>query len=94
MKAIYTWMCRPFLGLLVATLLIAPLTLFAFADAPDYTLDWWTVDGGGYSLRGTAGQPEAGPALTSSGYTQVGGFWGGSVALECRIYLPLVLKNR
>ena len=27
MKAIYTWMCRPFLGLLVATLLIAALTL-------------------------------------------------------------------
>jgi len=42
----------------------------ALAHGPGYTLDWWTVDGGGgtvsgdgYTLVGTAGQPDAGAAL-------------------------------
>jgi hypothetical protein len=57
--------------------------LSASALAAGYTLDWWTVDGGGatfstagsYSLGGTIGQPEAG---TSAGgnYTLDSGFWG------------------
>ena len=46
---------------------------------PDYDLSWWTVDGGGttlstgegYTLGGTAGQPDAG-VLTGEGYTLAG----------------------
>jgi hypothetical protein len=65
-----------------------------------YDLSWWTVDGGGivgagspglYTLGGTAGQPDAGPVLTGGGHTLVGGFWGGAL-VECRVYLPLVLR--
>jgi len=70
------------------------------ALAPGYSLDWWTVDGGGatsstggsYSLAGTMGQPDAG---TSSGgtYALSGGFWGAGYSLDTqRIYLPLVIR--
>jgi len=69
-----------FLVFLASNLLIG----IALAQTGGYTLDWWTVDGGGavsstggsYSLGGSIGQPDAG---TSSGgaYTLAGGFWGG-----------------
>jgi hypothetical protein len=64
-----------------------------------YDLTWHTIDNGGgtigngsYTLNGTIGQPEAGTALSSAGYTLSGGFWFSAVAQQ-RIYLPLVLKN-
>ncbi len=65
-----------------------------------YDLTWNSVDGGGvtfgtgggYSLGGTAGQPDAG-LLQGGGYTLGGGFWrGGALRIEHRIYLPLSLK--
>ena len=49
------------------------------ALAPPYTIDWWTVDGGGgdgtggtFALSGTAGQPDAG---VMDGGVLDGGFW-------------------
>jgi hypothetical protein len=67
-------------------------------SANGYDLSWWTVDGGGgmlsgggYTLGGTAGQPDA-AMWTGGGYTLAGGFWGG-VAVEYHVYLPLVLRN-
>jgi hypothetical protein len=45
----------------------------------------------GYSLGGTAGQPDA-SVWRGDGYTLAGGFWGGAMG-EYRIYLPLVLRN-
>jgi hypothetical protein len=64
-----------------------------------YDLSWYTIDGGGatfsigggYSLGGTIGQPDAG-SVSGASYTIAGGFWGG-VAISYRLYLPLVLKN-
>jgi len=64
-----------------------------------YDLSWWTADGGGqtfstgggYSLGGTIGQPDAG-LLSGSGYTLAGGFWSGATAIY-RVYLPLVLRS-
>jgi len=64
-----------------------------------YDLTWSTIDGGGYtwsegggySLGGTVGQPDAG-VLSGGGYTLLGGFWGGGTA-QYGIYLPLVLRN-
>ncbi|MBC7225943.1 MAG: hypothetical protein H5T61_01740 [Thermoflexales bacterium] len=86
-----------------ASLLLALLALLApvaLAQTGGYDLTWSTVDGGGYTwstggayaLGGTVGQPEAGVALTGGGYTLVGGFWSG-VAVQYRVYLPLVLRN-
>jgi hypothetical protein len=66
-----------------------------------YSLDWYTIDGGGatpggstggsFSLGGSIGQPDAG-VLSGGTYTLAGGFWGGA-AINYNIYLPLVAKN-
>jgi hypothetical protein len=93
------------LRLLLLVVLLVPATATVTqgaiepGQAGEYDLSWWTVDGGGvtssdssgYSLGGTAGQPDA--AVWSGGdYVLAGGFWGG-VAVEFRIYLPLVLRS-
>ena len=66
-----------------------------------YELTWSSIDGGGYmrsastgggySLGGTMGQPDAG-TMSGGGYTLVGGFWGGATT-QYRIYLPVVLRS-
>jgi hypothetical protein len=73
------------------------LTLTASAHAQSYAITWWTVDGGGgtstgggYTLSGTIGQPDAG-VLSGGGYTLTGGFWG--VDVQRFIYLPLIFKD-
>ena len=47
--------------------LLALLAGLLSASAQPYTIDWWTIDGGGgtstggvYSVSGTIGQPDAG----------------------------------
>jgi hypothetical protein len=88
-------------GLLALLLVAAGLA----SAQSGYDLSWWTVDGGGgtvaeegggYSLSGTAGQPDAGPALSGGGYTLVGGFWSGAQGGSggrYRVYLPSVMRN-
>jgi hypothetical protein len=67
------------------------------AQAQSYAIPWWTVDGGGgtsagggYTLTGTIGQPDAG-VMTGGGYSLTGGFWG--LDMLHYIYLPLILRN-
>jgi hypothetical protein len=62
-------------------LLATGLLLAVDLGAQSYTLNWFTIDGGGgassggqYTIRGTIGQPDAG-AGTGSGYSLAGGFW-------------------
>ena len=89
---------RSLVWLLLALGLLAPALVLAQSGG-GYDLTWNTVDGGGYtfstgggySLGGTAGQPDAG-VLSGGGYTLSGGFWGGGAA-RYGIYLPLVLRN-
>jgi hypothetical protein len=52
------------------------------ALAQQYSIDWYTIDGGGgtstggvYAVSGTIGQPDAG-AMSGGNYTLEGGFWG------------------
>jgi hypothetical protein len=92
---------------LVAVSLLAVMVLgysqwIVVARSTDrYAVSWWTVDGGGwtlgdggYSLSGTVGQPDAGPALIGNGYTLVGGFWYGVAAPEWYdVHLPVVLRS-
>ncbi len=89
------------LGVLLVVLILPSLRLRADeATSPGYTLDWWTVDGGGqtggdgsgYDLQGTIAQPDA--ALWQGGsYTLAGGFWSGPSAGPLHhLYLPLVLR--
>ncbi len=58
---------------------------FASVAAAQYSVNWYTIDGGGgtstgggYTISGTIGQPDAGPAMTGSTYTVTGGFWVGT----------------
>jgi uncharacterized repeat protein (TIGR01451 family) len=65
--------------------------------AQPYTLNWWTVDGGGalnatggtYTLSGTAGQPDASAVLSGGSYTLAGGFWPGSGILDADVSVTL-----
>ena len=85
---------------LVALLLLCTSILLAQGG---FDLSWWTADGGGgassggrYTLRGTAGQPDAG-TMSGGPYALGGGFWGGGEAPQGEdahlVYLPLALKN-
>ena len=74
--------CRSLVASLV--FLAARLT----AQAQNYSIDWFTIDGGGgtsagsvYSVSGTIGQPDAG-TLSGGSYTLAGGFWGIVSALQ------------
>ncbi len=58
------------------------LLLAGQALAQNYSIDWHTIDGGGgvssgggYSVAGTIGQPDAG-TMTGGNWTLAGGFWG------------------
>jgi hypothetical protein len=66
----------------VAVLLLT-LEAAAVARAQSYTLDWFSIDGGGgtsaggaYSLSGTIGQADSGTVLSGGNYSVAGGFWG------------------
>jgi hypothetical protein len=63
--------------LILAIVLLAP----ALARAQQYSIDWFSIDGGGgtstggvYQVTGTIGQPDAG-AMSGGNYTLTGGFW-------------------
>jgi hypothetical protein len=86
-----------FLSLLLLVIAVALLGVVSASALGGYTLNWWTVDGGGdtstggsYSLGGAIGQPDAG---TSSGgtYALSGGFWGGGATAH-NLFLPLILR--
>ena len=64
-----------------------------------YDLTWSSVDGGGYmfsagggySLGGIIGQPDASAALAGGGFTLVGGFWHDWGA-QFEVFLPLIVR--
>jgi hypothetical protein len=66
-------------------LLVALLLLWwgtTISQAQSFSVDWFTIDGGGgtsmggvYSVSGTVGQPDAGGAMTGESYSVTGGFW-------------------
>ena len=69
-----TW--RTLLGLL------AFLAIALSVSAQNYSVDWYTVAGGGgtstggtYQVSGTIGQPDAGNAMIGGTYSLTGGFW-------------------
>ena len=59
------------------------------ASAQNYSIDWFTIDGGGgtstgggYSVSGTIGQPDAGGPMTGGNYSLTGGFWALQFAVQ------------
>jgi len=72
----WSFVIIPLLGLLFAVTRLS---------AQNYSIDWFTIDGGGgsssggsYTLSGTIGQPDAG-TLSGGTYALEGGFWPGIV---------------
>ena len=72
----------------VAILVFAALPLVS-TFAQSYSIDWFTIDGGGgtstggvYSVSGTIGQPDAGPTMSGGNFTVDGGFWGLIAAVQ------------
>lgn len=58
------------------------LALTANLSAQSFSIDWHTIDGGGgasagggFSVNGTIGQPDAGASLAGGGFALTGGFW-------------------
>jgi len=57
--------------------------MVGMAFAQEYTIDRWTMDGGGvmrstggqFELSGTIGQPDAGQTMTGGAFEVIGGFW-------------------
>jgi len=86
-------------ALLAVALLIAGMAITAASasiQADDYSISWYTFDGGGgsstggdFTLMGTIGQPDAG-LHSGTGYNLTGGFW----AWVARYlgYLPLIKR--
>jgi len=65
------------------------VSLSAFAALAQYSIDSFTVDGGGgtstggvYSVSGTIGQPDAGGPMTNGQYSVTGGFWALPTAVQ------------
>jgi len=62
---------------------------FCFGLQAQYSIDWFTVDGGGgtstggvYSVSGTIGQHDAGQTMTNGQYSLTGGFWALPQAVQ------------
>lgn len=77
----------------------ALLCLSAFeAPAQDFSVDWWTVDGGGelfsettdqhWQLSGTIGQWDGTDpmGLVGGGFTLIGGFWPATSAPNVELF--------
>lgn len=84
--------------LALALVLALALAGGVIAAAPDaFEIAWFTVDGGGgsasgggYTIDGTIGQPDAASA-SGGGYALDGGFWGPQAAAY-RMFAPLVSR--
>src|SRR6266446_8892605 len=64
------------------------LAFIPLSRAQQYSIDWYTIDGGGgtstggvYSVSGTIGQPDAG-TMSGGNYSLAGGFWGLIAAVQ------------
>ena len=56
--------------------LLLIVLMLAFVVKADYSIEWYTIDGGTYQLTGTIGQPDTG-YHDESPYELLGGFWVG-----------------
>ena len=72
--------------ILFALALLIPAVCFS----QSYSIDWFTIDGGGgtstggvYSVSGTVGQPDAGQTpMTGGSFSLTGGFWSLLAAVQ------------
>jgi hypothetical protein len=69
---------------------LAAIGTLAAAASAQLSISWFTIDsgggtssGGGFTISGTFGQPDASTALTGGSFTLTGGFWPGIVRALC-----------
>ena len=85
--------------LLIAALVLLVAASLASAQAGDWALHWYTIDGGGatstggdrYTISGTTGQPDAGN-MSGGVYNLYGGFWQPASPAGHTVYLPLITR--
>jgi hypothetical protein len=77
------------LSLLLLVLAVAILGVVSASALGGYTLNWWTVDGGG-ATSSTGGSYSLGGGT----YALSGGFWGGGslASIGNSLFLPLILR--
>jgi len=73
----------------VLLLLLLSTLNYQLSTAQPYAINWHTINGGGgtstggvYSVSGTIGQPDAGPAMTNGHYSVTTGFWALPTAVQ------------
>jgi len=71
------------------SILISGLALLSVNGRAQFTIDWFTIDGGGgtstggvYSVSGSIGQPDAGVPMTNGQFAVTGGFWALPTAVQ------------
>ena len=86
--------------LLILMVLLFPVSGGRAQTGGGYDLSWWTVDGGGhrlqgggYTLMGTVGQPDPAPRLAGGEFELVGGFWPGVLSPHVAVYLPVIIRQ-
>src|SRR5216684_6593785 len=79
--------------------ILVTLAFVSGAQAQNYSVDWFTIDGGGgtstggsYSVSGIIGQPDAGH-LSGGNFTLDGGFWGIIAAIQTNGTPPLTITR-
>lgn len=88
----------------ICLLLIAAGAIVSASDdlVANLSIPWWTADGGGgessggsYTLRGTAGQPDAGRA-SGGDYSIAGGFWAAAPPelgpASVNLFMPMITR--
>ena len=88
------------LAILLILLILLLGAGFVTRASEGYDLSWWTVDGGGgistgggYTLHGSAAQPDA-ASLRGGGYSLMGGFWSAEPSgVSWEVFLPVVLRD-
>jgi len=76
-------------ALLLRLCVSAVMLMLGITAHAQYAIGWYTIDGGSgtsaggmFSLRGTIGQPEAGPTMTHGQFAVTGGFWALPTAVQ------------
>jgi hypothetical protein len=88
--------------IIFAGIILLLVTYSTLAAVEAFSLDWWTVDGGGakqvggdYQLLAVAGQPEAGTILYGGEFGLSGGFLPGlpgEASPRLPLFLPLIMR--
>jgi hypothetical protein len=87
------------------TIVALAFSVFVLVNSEDvvmaqaYSIDWFTIDGGGgtssgavYSISGTVGQADAG-TMSGGSYSLAGGFWGIISAIQTSGAPPLTIRH-